>query len=137
MTVGEEHLDRVATRKAERHWYHWTAALATCCAASVLGWLGTRYCAFSKDQEINKAFASLLSTMQSSSIDPEEVGDAASRIEALTASASPIRFLDTTLGILSIVLGVGLTTAMVKWLFAIRRRRKMQMSVGFQAGEHR
>jgi hypothetical protein len=134
---GEEHPDLVASWKAERGWFRWTAALATFLVAVVLGWLATRYWVFLKDQQINSAFARLFSTMQSSRIDPEALGEAGSRIETLKASASPIRFLGTTLGILSILLGVGLTTTMVKWLQAIRRRRKMEVRVGFQPGENR
>lgn len=137
MKDGEAHQDLVAKWKAERGWFRWTAALATFLVAVVLGWLATRYWVFLKDQEINSAFASLVSTMQSSSIDPEELGEAGSRIETLKASARPIRFLGTTLGILSILLGVGLTITMVNWLLAIRRRRKMQVRVGFQPAENR
>ncbi len=58
-----EHPDLVASWKAERRWFRRTVALATFLAACSLGWLALRYGAFLKDQEINKAFASLVSTI--------------------------------------------------------------------------
>ena len=137
MTEEQDNADLATSWLLERRWFRWTAALATFLVAVVLGWLATRYWVFLKDQEINSAFARLVSTMQSSKIDPEELGEAGSRIETLKASASPIRFFGTTLGILSMLLGVGLTITMVKWLLAIRTRRTMQTSVGFQAGQDR
>lgn len=43
----------------------------------------------------------------------------------------------SVLNLLFFVSGIGFLVSLIKWLLAIRKRRKMQMSVGFQAGEHR
>ena len=46
----------------------------------------------------------------------------------------PIFLANAILSILIVISGFGMIISLIKWLLAIHDRRKMQMSVGFQAG---
>jgi hypothetical protein len=43
----------------------------------------------------------------------------------------------SVLNILILILGLGFIVSLIRWLLAIRGRRKMQVRVGFQPGENR
>ena len=112
MIGGEEHPDLVASWKAERRCFRWTIGFTAGLCVWVLGGWGAM---FWLSHHLKSSLA------KSGPITADQMG--------------PIFLANAILSILIVISGFGMIISLIKWLLAIHDRRKMQMSVGFQAGE--
>ena len=114
MTEGREHPDLVVSWMAERRWFRWTVGFS---AGMCLWLVGSAGVAVWFNQRMKATLA------RTGELSLEDFG--------------LLIHLSTVLNLLFLVSGIGFLVSLIKWLLAIRKRRKMQVSVGFQPGEDR
>ena len=114
MTEERENADLAASWLSERRWFRWTVGFS----AGMGLWLaGSGGLAIWFHQKMKETIA--------------RTGEA--RLDEFGLFLN----LSSVLNLLFFVSGIGFLVSLIKWLLAIRTRRKMQVSVGFQPGEDR
>lgn len=109
MIGGEEHPDLVASWKAERRWFRWTVGFTIGLCLWVVGLLILQY-------YFSKALSLHLGT--TGSVGPTS-------IQSLQAALKPLAPFSIALTILMVVASLGFIVSLVKWLLAIRCRRRV------------
>jgi hypothetical protein len=110
MTEEQDNADLAASWLSERRWFRWTVGFSVGMCLCMLGWWAVMFWFHHQVAKFGSMKAGQL---------------------------GPIFLANAILSILIVGSGFGFIVTFVKWLLAIRTRRKMQMSVGFQAGQDR
>lgn len=110
MTEESENADLAESWLSERRWFRWGVGFSVGMCLSLVGWSGSIFWFMHQVAKLGSMKAGELGYL-------------------LWARA--------ILAMLIVAFGFGLVISLIKWLLAIRTRRKMQMSVGFQAREDR
>jgi hypothetical protein len=114
MTEESENADLAASWFSERRWFRWTVGFSVGMCLWLIGSAGVVIW-------FNRRMKATLARTGEASLDDFGL----------------LINLSTGLNLLFFVSGIGFLVSLIKWLLAIRTRRKMQMSVGFQAGQDR
>jgi hypothetical protein len=110
----EEHPDLVAGWKAERLWFRWTVGFT----AGLCVWLaGSVGAAIWFKERMNASLA------RTGDMSLEDFG--------------PFLILSTVLNLLFLAFALGFLFALIKWLLAIRNRRRVQAALGFLPRDNR
>jgi hypothetical protein len=110
---GGQHPDLVASWKAERRWFRWTVGFTAGLCLWLMGWA---VALFWLNQHIKSSLA------KSGSMLAEDLG--------------PVFLVTAFLNILILIFSGGFLVSLIKWLLAIRCRRKVQVATGFPPREN-